>query len=249
MTPSETKVTLVDFPVALISDWNGLAGREIAHALAGCEFQLIINGPEDEIFELQSHDYPGKILAFPFDYSSEEAVEMTLSATLDIFGHVDVLVNNIHHWSDAKFLELTDKEFKEAYNHNVLGSFHVCRASARLMDALGYGKIINVTSTSAFTGAHTPLAASCAALHSMTVSMANELAPHVRCNTIACGLLEEDWVVEAGEELKNSLVAGIPLKRLCQPADVAELVALLATGADFMTGQMLVLDGGESIKY
>ena len=239
----------MDFPVALISDWKGIAARDICHALAACEFSLIVNGPEDEIFELQSHDYPGKILAFPFDYSSEDAVEMTLSATLDIFGHVDVLINNIHHWSDAKFLELTDKQFTDAYQHNVLGAFHICRAAARLMDALGYGKIINVTTTSAFTGVHTPLAASCAALHSMTKSIALELAPHVRCNTIACGLLEEDWVVEAGEDLKKSLVAGIPLKRLCQPADVAELVAVLATSADFMTGQMLVLDGGETIKF
>lgn len=238
----------MDFPVALISDWKGIAGREIAHALASCEFSLIINGPEDEIFELQSHDYPGKLLAFPFDYFSEEAVEMTLSAILDIFGHIDVLVNNIYHWSDARFLELTDKQFEQAYKHNVLGNFHVARAVARLMDALGYGKIINVTSTACFSGAHTPLAASCAALHSMTKSIANELAPHIRCNTLACGLLEEDWVVEAGDDLKNSLIADIPLKRLCQPHDVAELVALLATGADFMTGQLLVLDGGESIK-
>ena len=239
----------MDYPVALISDWNGIAGREIAHALAGCEFNLIINGPEEEIFELQSHDYPGKILAFPFDYSDEEAVEMTLMTILDIFEHIDVLVNNIYKWSDAKFLELTDKQFLDAYQHNVVGSFHICRATARLMDALGYGKIMNVTSTSCFTGAHTPLAASCAALHSLTRSIANEMAPHIRCNTIACGLLEEDWVTEAGEELINSLSAGIPLKRLCQPHDVAELVALLATGADFMTEQMLVLDGGESIRF
>lgn len=239
----------MDFPVALISDWNGIAGREICHALASCEFSLIINASQDEIFDLQGQDYPGKILAFPFDYTSEQAVEMTLSASLDIYGHVDVLVNNIYHWSDAKFLELTDKEFEETYKHNVMGGFHVCRATARLMDALGYGKIINVTSTSAFTGAHTPLAASCAAVHSLTKSIANEMAPHIRCNTIACGLLEEDWVVEGGEELKKSLTTGIPLKRLCQPGDVAELVALLATGVDFMTGQMLVLDGGESIRF
>jgi NAD(P)-dependent dehydrogenase (short-subunit alcohol dehydrogenase family) len=239
----------VDFPVALISDWEGIAGREICHALAGCEFSLIVNGPQEEVFDLQSHDYPGKILAFPFDFTSEEAVEMTLSATLDIFGHVDVLVNNIHHWVDAKFMDLTDEQFLEAYSKNVVTSFHVCRATARLMEALGYGKIINVTSTSAFTGAHTPLAASCAAVHSLTRSIANEMAPHIRCNTIACGLIEEDWVKEAGDELKKSLTSGVPLRRLCQPHDVAELVALLATGADFMTGQMLVLDGGESIRF
>ncbi len=233
----------------MISDWNGIAGREIAHALANCGFSLIINGPPEEIFELQAQDFPGKLLAFPFDFSTEESIEMTLASTLEIFDHIDVLVNNIHHWVDAKFLELTDKEFMEAYQKNLLAPFHVCRAVARLMEALGYGKIINVTSTSAFTGVYTPLAASCAALHSMTKSMANELAPHIRCNTIACGLIEEGWVLEVEDDFKKKLTAGIPLKRLCQPSDVAELVALMAGGADFMTGQMLVLDGGESIKF
>lgn len=239
----------MDFPVALISDWNGIAGREIAHALAACEFHLIINGPEDEIFELQSHDYPGKIIAFPFDYSDEDSVERTLMSILEIFEHIDVLVNNVHKWVDAKFLDLTDEQFMEAYNHNLLASFHICRAAARLMDALGYGKIINLTSTSCFTGAHTPLAASCAALHSLTKSIAKEMAPLIRCNTVACGLIEEDWVVEAGEELIKSLSSGVPLKRLCQPHDVAELVAFLCTGGDFMTGQMLVLDGGETMRF
>ncbi len=197
--------------------------------------------------DVQSHDYPGKILAMPFDASQEEAVEQMLSAALDIFGHVDVLVNNFFHWSDAKFDELTDKHWQETFQNNVLRSFHVCRAVARLMEALGYGKIINVTSTSCFTGAHTPLAASCASVHSLTKSLAKELSPFVRANTIACGLLEEEWVQEGGEDLRKSLVADIPLKRLCQPHDVAELVAFLATGADFMTGQLLVLDGGENL--
>lgn len=238
----------MEHPVALISDWKGIAGPDITHALASCEFSLLVNGPQDEIFELLTGDYSGKILAMPFDYASEDAVEMMLSAALDIFGHVDVLVNNIYHWADAKFNELTDKEWNETFNHNVLGSFHVCRAVSRLMEALGYGKIINVTSTSAISGAHTPVAASCAALHSLTRSVAKELAPFVRANTIACGLVEEDWVLDAGEDLRKSLIRDIPLKRLCRPPDVAEVVAFLATSADFMTGQMIVLDGGETMR-
>lgn len=238
----------VDFPVALVSDWNGIAGPEICHALASCEFSLLINGPQDEIMELLHEDFSGKILAMPFDYHSEDAVEMMMSASLDIFGHVDVLVNNIFHWQGARFNDLTDAQFMETFNHNVMGSFHVCRAVARLMEALGYGKIINVTSTAASTGAHTAVAAGCAGLHSLTRSIARELGPFVRANTVACGLLEEAWVVEGGEELRKSLTSNIPLKRLCQGADVAELVAFLATGADFMTGQMLVLDGGELIR-
>lgn len=235
----------MDFPVALISDWNGIAGPEICHALASCDFSLLINGPQDEIMELLSEDFSGKILAMPFDYHSEEAVEMMMSASLDIFGHVDVLVNNIYHWQGAKFDELTDQQFMEALSHNVMGSFHVCRAAARLMEALGYGKIINVTTTSARSGSPVAVGASCAGLHSLTRSIAREMGPFVRANTVACGLLEEEWMAE--DDLRKSLSTNIPLKRLCQPGDVAELVAFLATGADFMTGQLVVIDGGETI--
>lgn len=238
----------MDLPVALVSDWNGIAGPEICHALASCEFSLLINGPQDEILELLHEDFTGKILAMPFDYHSEEAVEMMMSASLDIFGHVDVLVNNIYHWQGAKFNDLSDSDFMAAFNHGVMGSFHVCRAVARLMEALGYGKIINVTTTSAFNGAHTAVAAASAGLHSLTRSIARELSPFVRANTVACGLLEEDWVREGGEQLLKTLTSSIPLKRLCQPTDVAEVVAFLASGADFMTGQMMVVDGGESMR-
>lgn len=235
----------MDFPVALISDWNGIAGPEICHALANCEFSLLINGPQDEILELLSEDFSGKILAMPFDYHSEEAVQMMISTAIDIFGHIDVLVNNIFHWEGTKFGELSDAQLQEAFRHNIMGAMHVCRATSELMEAHGYGKIINLTSTAALTGAHTAMAASAAGLHALTRSIARELAPYVRANTVACGLIEEAWMLEAGEETRRRLTANIPLKRLCQPADVAELVAFMATGADFMTGQLLVLDGGE----
>lgn len=242
------KSAFMDYPVALVSDWNGIAGPEICHALASCEFSLLINGPQDEIMELLSEDFSGKILAMPFDYHTEEAIEMMMSASLDIFGHVDVLVNNIYQWQGAKFNDLSDKDFLEVINHNIMGSFHVCRAAGRLMEALGYGKIINVTTTSSLSGAPTAVAAASAGLHSLTRSIARELGPYVRANTVACGLLEEPWMSEEGAEILKGLTAKIPLKRLCQPGDVAELVAFLATGADFMTGQLLVLDGGEVFR-
>ena len=237
----------MDFPVALISDWNGIAGPEICHALAGCEFSLLINGPQDEIMELLTGDYSGKLLAMPFDFHAEDAVELMMSAALDIFGHVDVLVNNIYHWQGAKFNDLKDQEFMNVLNHQVMGSLHVCRAAARLMEALGYGKIINVTTTSAINGVPPAMAVAGAGLHSLTRSIAREMGPYVRANTVACGVLEEAWMTEGGEDMRRTLTSNIPLKRLCQAGDVAELVAFLATGADFMTGQMLILDGGELI--
>ncbi len=238
----------VETPVALIADWRGLAGPAISLALARCDYSLLINGPEDEIFSLQTGEFGGKILALPFDYQDEQAVEHVFSAGIDIFGRVDILVNNIYRWNDAALGDITDEMWDEVLNHNLKGSFYVARAAARLMQALEYGKIINVTMTSAYTGAHTQFAASCAAIHSLTRSMARELAPLVRVNTVACGLVEEPWIQEGGPELREALTKSVPLGRLCQTEDVAEAVAYLATGADFMTGQMLVIDGGETMR-
>lgn len=235
-------------PVALVADWRGLAGPAISLALARCDFSLLINGPEDEIFSLQTGEYEGKVLGCPFDYTSEQAVEQAFSVALDIFGHVDVLVNNIYRWNDAALSDITDEMWEEVITHNVKGGFYVCRAAARLMQALEYGKIINLTMTSAYTGAHTQFAATCAAVHSLSRSLARELAPWVRVNTVACGLIDEPWIDDGGPELREVLTKNIPLRRLCQTDDVAEAVAYLATGADFMTGQMLVVDGGETMR-
>jgi len=70
----------------------------------------------------------------------------------------------------------------------------------------------------------------------------------VRVNSIAAGLLDEPWVDEGGPELREVLTRDIPLKRLCRGEDVAEAVSYLAAGADFMTGQVLILDGGETMR-
>lgn len=235
-------------PVAMVTDWRGTAGPAICFALAQAGFALLINGPEDEIFELQSVDTMARILAMPFDVADEKAVESVFGTALEFMGRLDVLVNNIFVWNDAALTEITEEMWDEVLKVGLKGTFYCSRAAARVMQAQEHGKIIHVTSTSAMTGAHTQYAASCAAIHSLTRSMARELAPHVRVNSIATGLMDEPWVDEGGPELREMLTKDIPLKRLCRGEDVAEAVTYLAAGADFMTGQMLVIDGGETMK-
>jgi NAD(P)-dependent dehydrogenase (short-subunit alcohol dehydrogenase family) len=65
---------------------------------------------------------------------------------------------------------------------------------------------------------------------------------------VACGILDEPWIDEGGGELRQMLTKSIPLGRLCRTADVADAVTFLASGADFMTGQMFVIDGGETVR-
>ena len=226
----------------------GLAGPSICFYLARAGYSLMINGPEDEIFALQSEDVPGKILAFPFDPSNEDSVQQAVLSGLELFGRIDVLVNNFQAWNDAALGEITEAMWAHVWHSNVKCSFYSCRSVAPVMQAQEYGKIINVTSTSAFTGNHLPFAASCAAVHSITRSLARELAPHVRVNTVACGTLEEAWIDEAGPEVREILTRNIPLQRLCNHNDIGEAVTYLATGADYMTGQMLVVDGGENMR-
>jgi len=235
-------------PVAMVTDWRGTAGPAICFALAQAGFALLINGPEDEIFELQSVDTMARILALPFDVADEQAVVGAIGVGLEIMGRMDVLVNNIFAWNDAALPEITEEMWDEVLKTGLKGTFYCSRAAARVMQAQEYGKIIHVTSTSALTGVHTQYAASCAAVHSLTRSLARELAPHVRVNTIATGLMDEPWVDEGGPDLRQVLTRDIPLKRLCRSEDVAEAVSYLAAGADFLTGQMLVLDGGETMR-
>lgn len=244
----ENKPSVSEFPVALVSDWNGLAGQTIALQLARSGYSLLINGPEEDIIAIQSEQIDGKILAIPFESANEESVQQVLLAGLEYFGRLDVVVNNFYTWNDADLHEISESLWGELMQNNLKSAFHVSRAAATVMMEQQFGKIINLTTTSCFTGYHLPFAATAAALHSMTKSLARELAPYVRVNTIACGMLDEPWIDEGGPELRNSMQKGIPLARLCRPADVADAVSFLALGADFMSGQMLVLDGGETMR-
>lgn len=237
-----------EFPVALLTDWGGLAGPAIGLHLARAGFSLMINGPEDEVFALQSEDVPGKILGLPFDAANEDDVQQVVLAGLEIFGRLDVVVNNFYGWNDAPIAEITPEMWDEVFRVNVKNTFHCARSVVPVMQAQEFGKIINVTTTSCFTGAHLQFAATASAIHSMTRSMARELAPFIRVNTVACGILDEPWVDEGGPELREMLLRSIPMRRLCRSVDVAEAVAYLATGGDFMTGQMLVIDGGETMR-
>jgi 3-oxoacyl-[acyl-carrier protein] reductase len=234
-------------PVALVADWNGLAGQAICLQLARSGFNLLVNGPQEDVFFLQS-EADSHILAYPFEARQEDSVQAAMLACLESFGRLDVLVNNFYAWNDAPLHEINEALWGEVLQGNLQSTFNVSRAASLVMMEQQFGRIINVTTTSCLTGDHLPFAATSAAVHSLTRSLARELAPFIRVNTVACGMLDEPWIDESGPELRQSLQKSIPLKRLCSTIDVAEAVVYLASGADFMTGQMLVLDGGENIR-
>jgi 3-oxoacyl-[acyl-carrier protein] reductase len=236
------------FSVAVVTDWQGVAGPAICNALVQAGFSVFINGPQEVLFHIHPSDSVGKILAQPFDTTDEKEVQATFMSCADHLGGIDVLINNNYFWNDAALDDITEKMWGEVIDHGLKSAFYCSRAASRFMKVQGYGKIINVLSSSAFNGVYTQFASICAGIHSLTKSLARELAPEVRVNSVAPGLIDEPWIDEGGDKsFRQSLIADIPLKRLCTNDDIAEAVSYLACGADFMTGQMLILDGGENI--
>ena len=243
MPPAEQKQQ----PVALLTDWNGTASAHISQPLLQSGFAVLINGTQDEVFRYPIFEPTAKVLALPFDITNEAAINAALASGIDYLGEIDVLVNNLNFWNDAALDDITDTMWTEVLHLGIKGTFNCCRVASKIMRAQKFGKIINIISTSAITGTYTQYAAGCAAIQSLTRSLARELAPHVRINSIATGLVDEPWIDEDGPEFRKMLTKDIPLGRLCKNEDIAEAVCYHACGADFMTGQMLVLDGGESM--
>ncbi len=234
-------------PVALVSDWNGTAAPVICQTLLQAGFAILVNGSQDEVFKYPLFEPTAKILALPFEITDEPNINSAIASGIEYLGGLDVLINNVYFWNDAALEDITDTMWTEVMHRGIKGTFNCCRSASKIMVAQKYGKIINIISTAAITGTYTQYAAGCAAIQSLTRSLARELAPHVRINSIATGLVDEPWIDADGPEFRAMLTKDIPLKRLCKNSDIAEAVSYLACGADFMTGQMLVLDGGESM--
>jgi 3-oxoacyl-[acyl-carrier protein] reductase len=140
---------------------------------------------------------------------------------------------------------VTDEIWDEIFNTNVRGTFYCCRQAAQQMKELGEGVIVNVSSVTAYTGygSSIPYAASKAAILSLSRSLALALAPEIRVNSVAPGIVDTRWH-KGYEEFKRISLEQTPLRRIATAADVAEVIFSLASSAGFVTGQSIVVDGG-----
>jgi 3-oxoacyl-[acyl-carrier protein] reductase len=178
-------------------------------------------------------------------------------AALDKWGRIDGLVNNAgttkvaFDHSDLGALDASD--FQRVYAVNVIGAFQMIRAVAPAMRKQGKGAIVNVSSIAAVTGVGTSVAyaASKGALNTMTLSLARVLGPQIRVNAVCPGFVETRWLQEAvGEryEAARTRYAGAaPLQKVSAPEDVARAVLWLLEGADLVTGEFIIIDGGHHL--
>lgn len=235
--------------VALVTGGGTGIGRAIALALADQGAAVAVNysrsrGDAEEtvgiIREQKRH-----AIAVQADVSVDHEAEDMVARVVREFERLDLLVNNAgttrfidHANLDALSGDIWDRIFAV----NVKGTFFCSRAAARAMTE---GRIINIGSVAGVNGSGSSIAyaASKAAIHTMTRSLARALAPRITVNAIAPGLIETRW--HAGREAENARRAqALPAKRIGQPEDIARIALALATAGNFITGQVIVVDGG-----
>ena len=185
------------------------------------------------------------------DTSDLKQVQDMFRTAVKEFGPGDVLVNNAGVVNDAYLLMLNAESLKKSLDINIMGYFNCAQQAALKMMKNRSGKIINISSVSsvhALVG-QSVYSATKGAVNSMTANLAKELAPYgIQVNAVAPGFVETEMINSIPEEKLREYLEAIPMKRFATAKEVAETVSLLADGTlSYMTGQVLILDGGLSL--
>jgi NAD(P)-dependent dehydrogenase (short-subunit alcohol dehydrogenase family) len=188
------------------------------------------------------------------DISSDADCRRMAAETLARWGRIDALVNNaaVTKAANPHDLEsLSGEDFLRVFGVNVVGTYQMVRAVVPAMRKAGGGAVVNVSSNVAVTGGGSSIAytASKGALNSMTLALARVLGPEIRVNAVCPGIIDTRWMPAAvGAEAFDALVKrfeqSAPMARVAQPDDIAEPIVWLLEGAGYVTGELLMVDGG-----
>lgn len=194
----------------------------------------------------------GEALLIQADVAQDSEVRSMVAQTLEKFGRIDILVNNAGITAFVDFPDLdglTDEVWDRLYRVNVKGTFFCCRAVVGPMKKQGRGRIINLASVAGLWPQGSSIAYCCskAAVIQLSKCLAKTVGPEVQVNVIAPGFIAETrWNVGRPNLDATIAKAGqiAPLKRVGTPEDIADAALFLATRGDFVTGDVMVVDGG-----
>lgn len=234
--------------VALVTGSTRGIGREIATVLSGYGARVAVVGREKEKAEAEALKVGGGAMGFGCDVSDSSAVSQLVADVEAAFGSLDILVNNAGLTRDNIIMRLKDEDWDAVLDANLRGAFATIRAASKGMMKRRWGRIINISSVVGIIGnkGQANYAASKAGLIGLTKTVAKELASrNILVNAIAPGFIETEMTDAMTPEARKGLIDAIPLGRLGSPADVAHAVAFLSSDyASYITGQVLVVDGG-----
>jgi len=234
-------------------------GRSAAIALAKHGYDVVVTYSRSEdaakITARDAEAAGARAILYRADVSDDAGVRAMLAATEKEFGRLDVLINNAGMTADVEpknFDAMTVESWNRVFAVNVLGLFLVTRAATPLLKKSPNGCIVNTCSIAGLRPSAQPLpyAASKAAVVNLTKTLANALGPQIRVNAVAPGWIEGEWMKRTLAENYEGLMARrskyTPLKRCCTEDDVADSMLSLILYNRFVTGEIIIVDGGFS---
>ena len=227
-------------------------GKEIALKFAKQGYDVIINYVSDktdtEELKKELEANGGKALIVKADVTNPEQIENLVKTAIETFGKIDILVNNAGITKDNLLMRMSEEEFDKVIEVNLKGTYLMTKAVTKYMMKKRQGSIINLSSVVGVTGnaGQCNYAASKAGIIGFTKSVAKELASrNIRANAIAPGFIETDMTDVLSDEIKETIQNQIPLKRMGNAKEVAELAYFLGSEqSSYITGQVIHVDGG-----
>ena len=240
---------------ALITGGTAGIGKAIASLYAEQGADVAIFGTNKERAEQAVKEIEAvrkspeqKVLSFLVDVSKSSQVDEAIQKLLEAFGKVDVLVNNAGITRDNLLMRMSEEDWDIVVDVNLKSIYNTCRALARPMMKARSGSIVNIASVVGLTGnaGQVNYAASKSGMIGFTKSLAKELASRgIRANCVAPGYIEPQMPEVLSPQVKEGILAKIPLSRIGQPRDIAHAALYLASDlSNYVTGQVLAVDGG-----
>ncbi len=240
---------MTDKKVALVTGASRGIGKACAIELAkaGCDVVINYAGNVDAanqtVEELKALGSNSE--AYKFDVSNQSEVDENIAKIVEKYGRIDVLLNNAGITRDDLFIRMGEDKWNAVINTNLSSAFYVSKPVVKLMMKQRSGAIVNTTSVVGLYGnpGQANYSAAKAGLVGFTKSLAKELGSRgIRVNAVAPGFIATDMTKDLGNV--DEYMKMIPLKRMGEAEDIAKAVKFLALDADYITGQVLQIDGG-----